>query len=67
MTSIAVTHDMQSAFTISDRIAMIHDGRVIFQGTVDETHRAEDRRVRDFIEGNAEEDLDTEALLRRGG
>jgi len=67
VTSIAVTHDMLSAFTISDRIAMIDEGRVIFQGTVDEVRHADDRRVRDFIEGNAEEELDTETLLRRGG
>jgi phospholipid/cholesterol/gamma-HCH transport system ATP-binding protein len=67
VTSIAVTHDMQSAFTISDRIAMIHEGRIIFQGTPDEIRSAGDPRVRDFIEGNASEDLDAEALLRRGG
>ncbi|RLB54533.1 MAG: ABC transporter ATP-binding protein [Deltaproteobacteria bacterium] len=67
VTSIVVTHDMQSAFITSDRLAMIDDGHVIFQGTPDEIRRTEDRRVRDFIEGNADEDLDTETLLRRGG
>jgi phospholipid/cholesterol/gamma-HCH transport system ATP-binding protein len=67
VTSIVVTHDMQSAFITSDRLAMIDEGRVIFQGTPDEIRRTEDRRVRDFIEGNADEVLDTETLLRRGG
>ena len=67
VTSVAVTHDMQSAFTISDRIAMIDEGRVIFEGTPEEIRRADDPRVRDFIEGNADEDLDAETLLRRGG
>jgi len=67
VTSIVVTHDMQSAFITSDRLAMIDDGHVIFQGTPDEIRRTEDRRVRDFIEGNADEVLDTETLLRRGG
>src|SRR6187551_500723 len=33
ITSIVVTHDMKSAFTISDRIAMVHGGRIIYEGT----------------------------------
>jgi phospholipid/cholesterol/gamma-HCH transport system ATP-binding protein len=63
VTSVVVTHDMQSAFAISDRIAMIHGGRVIFAGTPDEVRRSDDARVRAFIEGHAPEDEDTEALL----
>ena len=33
ITSIVVTHDMASAFTISDRLAMVHRGRIIAEGT----------------------------------
>ncbi len=66
VTSIVVTHDMQSALAISDRIAMIHDGYVVFSGTPTELVNASDPYVRDFVEGNAEE-LDTEALLRSAG
>jgi phospholipid/cholesterol/gamma-HCH transport system ATP-binding protein len=67
VTSIVVTHDMTSAFTVSDRIAMIHDGQVIFEGTPAETRTAPDPRVRAFIEGTAPDRDDTETLLRWGG
>jgi phospholipid/cholesterol/gamma-HCH transport system ATP-binding protein len=67
VTSIVVTHDMPSALEISDRIAMVHKGFIIFQGTPAEIRRAEDPRVRDFIEGNAPADDDVATLLRYGG
>jgi phospholipid/cholesterol/gamma-HCH transport system ATP-binding protein len=64
ITSVVVTHDMRSAFTISDRIAMVHGGRIIFSGTVDELKRCTDPRVSDFIEGRAPVNEDVETLLR---
>lgn len=67
VTSVVVTHDMQSAFAVSDRIAMIHEGRIIFQGTPDAIRRTEDPRVRNFIEGHAPDDEDTETLLQVSG
>ncbi len=67
VTSIVVTHDMASALSISDRIAMIHTGHVIFAGTPDEIRKADDPRVRDFIEGNAPVGDDVAHLLRYGG
>jgi len=67
VTSVVVTHDMPSAFSVSDRIAMIDRGYVIFQGTAEEIRESADERVRDFIEGNAPEVEDTETLLRYGG
>lgn len=67
VTSIVVTHDMESAFQVSDRIAMIDKGFVVWSGTVEEARRTEDRRVRDFIEGNAPETDDAATLLRYGG
>jgi phospholipid/cholesterol/gamma-HCH transport system ATP-binding protein len=63
ITSIVVTHDMKSAFTISHRIAMIHRGRVIATGTVDEFQASTDQRVQDFIEGRAPVKEDVETLL----
>lgn len=63
ITSIVVTHDMKSAFSISDRIAMVHSGRIICVGTVEEFHASEDARVRDFIEGRAPVKESVEALL----
>jgi len=67
VTSVVVTHDMDTALAISDRIAMIHEGYVIFSGTPDELRASEDPRVQDFIEGNAPVDEDTETLLRSAG
>jgi phospholipid/cholesterol/gamma-HCH transport system ATP-binding protein len=63
ITSIVVTHDMKSAFEISDRIAMVNSGRIIYQGTVDEFRSATDARVSDFIEGRAPVAEDVQTLL----
>ena len=63
ITSIVVTHDMKSAFTISDKVAMVHSGRIICHGTVDEFRAAADPRVTDFIEGQAPVKEDVETLL----
>lgn len=67
VTTVVVTHDMPSAFRVSDRIAMIDRGYVIFEGTPEDIRRSEDPRVRDFIEGNAPAEDDIETLLRYGG
>jgi len=63
ITSIVVTHDMKSAFSISDRIAMVHSGRVISVGTVEEFRESTDMRVADFIQGRAPVKESVEALL----
>lgn len=63
ITSIVVTHDMKSAFAISDRMAMVHTGKIISSGTVEQFRSSPDARVRDFIEGNAPEKEDVETLL----
>jgi len=49
-----VTHDMRSAYTVGDRIAMLYEGRVRQVGSVAEIQRTEDPVVRQFIEGRAE-------------
>uniref|UniRef100_A0A832I417 ABC transporter ATP-binding protein n=1 Tax=Eiseniibacteriota bacterium TaxID=2212470 RepID=A0A832I417_UNCEI len=54
VTSVVVTHDMTSAFKVADRMAMLHDGRVVFTGTVDEARQTSDPLVRQFIEGTSE-------------
>ena len=64
ITSIVVTHDMKSAFTISDRIAMVHGGRIIYQGTPRDFRAASDSRIADFIEGRAPVNEDVETLLK---
>ncbi|MDD5719167.1 MAG: ABC transporter ATP-binding protein [Candidatus Krumholzibacteria bacterium] len=54
VTSIVVTHDMQSAYKVADRMAMLNDGHIIFHGTVDDVRTTEHQAVRQFIEGRAE-------------
>ncbi|MCL7982175.1 MAG: ATP-binding cassette domain-containing protein [marine benthic group bacterium] len=53
-TSILVTHDIQSAFRVADRLALLHGGRVRFEGTPDETRSSDDPLVRAFVEGRQE-------------
>jgi phospholipid/cholesterol/gamma-HCH transport system ATP-binding protein len=53
-TSLVITHDMESAYRISDRIAMLYQGRVVEEGTPDEIRRTRDPIVRGFIEGKPE-------------
>ncbi|MEO8337380.1 MAG: ABC transporter ATP-binding protein [bacterium] len=51
VTSIVITHDMRSAYTVGTRIAMLYEGRTRFEGTIDEIHQTTDPIVRQFIEG----------------
>jgi phospholipid/cholesterol/gamma-HCH transport system ATP-binding protein len=53
ITSVAVTHDMNSAYKISDRIAMLYKGKIIFVGTPDEVKNADSEIVQQFIHGSA--------------
>jgi len=50
-TAIAVTHNMDFAYKIADRIAMLHEGRIIAAGTPDEIKHSTQPLVRDFIMG----------------
>ena len=51
VTGVVVTHDMRSAYTVGDRIAMLYEGRVRQVGTVEEIRHTEDPVVGQFIEG----------------
>ncbi len=63
ITSIVVTHDMKSAFSISDRMAMVHSGGIILDGTPEQFRQSTDPRVADFITGTAPVHEDVETLL----
>jgi phospholipid/cholesterol/gamma-HCH transport system ATP-binding protein len=63
VTSVVVTHDMRTAFAVSDRLAMIGHGRVLFVGSKEEFKNTDDDAVRNFIEGRAPETEDVAALL----
>ena len=51
VTSIAVTHDMKSAYKIADRIVMLHNGKIIADGDADYMHNHSDPIVQQFIKG----------------
>jgi len=53
VTSIVITHDMRSAYTVGTRIAMLYEGRIRQVGSVDEIQHSTDPVVRQFIEGKA--------------
>ena len=50
-TQVVVTHDMESAYSIADRIAMLYQGTIITVGTPDEIRESSDEIVQQFIQG----------------
>jgi phospholipid/cholesterol/gamma-HCH transport system ATP-binding protein len=54
VTSVVISHDIEGAFKIADRIAMLHNGRIQAAGTPEEIRNSEDPVVRQFITGSAE-------------
>jgi len=54
ITSIVVTHEMESAFTIADKIAMVHQGKIIADGTISEIKNSQNEVVQQFINGSPE-------------
>ncbi|MBI4169629.1 MAG: ABC transporter ATP-binding protein [Acidobacteria bacterium] len=55
VTSVVVTHDIDSAFIVGDRIGYLYDGRMHFVGTVDEARSSREPRLRHFLSGGKEE------------
>jgi phospholipid/cholesterol/gamma-HCH transport system ATP-binding protein len=51
VTSVVVTHDMRSAFKVSDRIALLYQGKIVFAGTPREIESSDLPLVRQFIAG----------------
>src|SRR4051812_17180010 len=52
-TTVTITHDMKVAFKVADRVAMLHRGHIIEQGTPDEFQASRNPIVEQFIEGRA--------------
>lgn len=53
-TAITITHDMTSARKIADKVAMLWQGRIIWNGTADEVFSSENPYVDQFVHGRAE-------------
>ena len=51
VTSIVVTHDVRCAFLVADRIAMLDEGRILVEGTLDEIRNSPQPKLRAFLYG----------------
>ena len=54
VTSVVVTHDIQSTFKVGDRIAFLCDGGLCFVGSIEEARRSDEPRLRRFLTGGEE-------------
>jgi phospholipid/cholesterol/gamma-HCH transport system ATP-binding protein len=54
VTTVVVTHDIQSAFFVGDRIAFLYEGRMYFVGTVEEARGSREPMLRHFLSGGRE-------------
>ena len=64
ISSIVVTHDMGSAFSVADRMALVYGGRIILQGKPELFRDSDHPQVADFIHGHAPEHEDVDTLLQ---
>ncbi|MFA6583469.1 MAG: ABC transporter ATP-binding protein [Elusimicrobiaceae bacterium] len=53
VTSIVITHDMKSAYKISDTIVMLYEGQFIMAGSPDEFRKTANPYVRQFVDGSS--------------
>ena len=67
VTGLVVTHDMRSAFTVGDRVAMLHDGAIRQVGSVEQIQASHDPVVRQFIEGRPSPTIVEPAVRRSAG
>jgi phospholipid/cholesterol/gamma-HCH transport system ATP-binding protein len=51
ITSVVVTHDIQGARTVSNRLALLRDGQILIQGTFDDLQKSRDPFVVQFLKG----------------
>ena len=58
-TAMTITHDMSSVRAIADRVAMLHAGKIRWEGPVGEIDTADDPYLRQFITGSAEGPIET--------
>lgn len=62
VTSLVVSHAVESIFRVADLVTMLYDGHAIFTGTPDEARSATDPRVRQFVEGSTDGPIQLSAV-----
>lgn len=66
MTIVVVTHELESAFKIADRITVLDGGRVLLTGSVAEVRASDNARIQDLLNRRPrQQEVDPEAYLRR--
>ena len=66
MTVVVVTHELESAFKIADRIVVLDRGSILVTGTVEEVQASDNPRVRNLLNRTLElDELDADAYLAR--
>jgi phospholipid/cholesterol/gamma-HCH transport system ATP-binding protein len=66
MTIIVVTHELESAFKIADKITVLFDGEIAITGTVDEIKQSQDQRIQDLINRRPRnEKVDAKQYIKR--
>lgn len=66
MTLVVVTHELDSAFKVADRIAVLDQGEVLMVGTVEQVRHSGDQRIQDLLNRRPRAiEMDADAYLRR--
>ncbi len=66
MTIVVITHELESAFKIADRIAIIDQGRILMTGTVEEVRNSPDEQIQNMLSRRARDHaIDGDAYLNR--
>ncbi len=66
MTIVVVTHELDSAFKIADRITVLDHGRILMTGTVDEVRGCDNTRVQDLLNRRPrDEEIDADEYMQR--
>lgn len=65
VTSVVITHDIQSVYKIADRIAMMHEGKIYFLGNAKDLAETQDPIVRNFVDRNSFHDVAIEGEIER--
>ena len=66
MSIVVVTHELDSAFRIADRITVLDKGNILTIGSVDEVQNSDNERIQNLLHRRfEEEEVDPEEYLRR--
>jgi phospholipid/cholesterol/gamma-HCH transport system ATP-binding protein len=66
MTIVVVTHELDSAFRIADRITVLDQGAILMVGTVDEVRGSDNERIQNLLNRRfEEEEVDPEEYMAR--